>query len=60
MKRLITWGKQCGKLSQKEYETRHDWVGKVIHGELYKKLKLDHTTKWYIHKPEPILKNKKT
>ena len=24
------------KLAQKEYETRHDWMGKVIHWELCK------------------------
>ena len=34
------------KLAQKEYKTRHDWVGKVIHWEMYKKLKFDHTNKW--------------
>ena len=34
----------CSKLVQKEYTTRHDWVGKVIHWKLCKKLKLDHTT----------------
>ena len=22
---------ECSKLAQKEYKTRHDWVGKVIH-----------------------------
>ena len=43
---------------QKEYKTRHDWVGKVIHWDLCKKLKFDHTTKWYIHKPESVLENK--
>ena len=30
---------------QKEYKTRHDWVAKVIHYELCKKLKFDHTNK---------------
>ena len=25
---------ECSKLAQKEYKTRHDWVGKVIHGEI--------------------------
>ena len=45
------------KLAQKQYKTQHDWVGKVIHLELRKKLKFDHTTKWYIHKPESILEN---
>ena len=43
---------QCGKLVQTEYKSRHDWVGKVIHWELYKKLKFDQTNKWYRHKAE--------
>ena len=25
---------ECSKLAQKEYKTRHDWVSKVIHGEM--------------------------
>ena len=40
---------ECSKLAQKEYKTRHDWVGKVIHWEMCKKLKLDFTNKWYMH-----------
>ena len=28
---------ECCKLAQKEYKTRHDWVGKVIHWEMCKK-----------------------
>ena len=48
---------ECNKLAQKECKTRHDWVGKVIHWELCKKLKFDDTNKWYIHKPESILEN---
>ena len=39
---------ECSKLAQKEYKTRHDWVGKV---------KFDHTNKWYIHNPTSILEN---
>ena len=27
-------------------------------GELCKKLKFDHNTKWYMHKPESIQENK--
>ena len=42
---------EYGELAQKEYWTRHDREGKVILWELCKKLKFDHTTKWYIHKP---------
>ena len=48
---------ECSKLAQREYKTRHDWVGKVIHWELCKKLNFDHTTKWYMHKPESVLEN---
>ena len=48
---------ECRKLAQKEYKTRHDWVGKVIHRELCKKLKFDHTNKWYMPNPESIVEN---
>ena len=48
---------ECSKLVQKEYKTRHDWGGKVIHWELCKKMKFDHPRKWYMYKPESILKN---
>ena len=42
----------------KEYKTRHDWVSKVILWELCKKLKFDHTNKWYMHSPESVRENK--
>ena len=48
---------ECSKLAQKEYKTRHDWVGNVIHWELCKKFEFDHTNKWYMHNPESALKN---
>ena len=38
-----------------EYKTRHDWVGKVIHWELFKKFKFDHTNKWYMNNPAVVL-----
>ena len=41
----------------KEYKTRHDWARKVIHREFYKRIKSDHTTKWYIHKAEFVQEN---
>ena len=37
------------KLVQREYKTRQNWVGKMIHWEMCKKLKFDHTNKWYMH-----------
>ena len=36
---------ECSKLAQKKYKTRHEWVGKVTHRKLCKKLKFDHSTK---------------
>ena len=48
---------ECSKLAQKEYKTRHDWVSKVIHWEMCKKLKFDHTNKWYKQSPAPVLEN---
>ena len=48
---------ECSKLAQKEYKTRHDWVGKVIRWEMCKKFKFDHTNKWYMHNPATVLEN---
>ena len=48
---------ECSKLAQREYKARHDWVGKVIHWEMCKKFKFDHTNKWYMHNPAPFLEN---
>ena len=36
---------ECRKLAQKEYKSRHNWVGKGIHWEMRKKFKFDHTNK---------------
>ena len=48
---------ECSKLAQKEYKTRHDWVGKVILREMCKKFKFDHTNKWYMHNRASVLEN---
>ena len=48
---------ECSNLAQKENKTRHDLVGKVIHWEMCKKFKFDHTNKWYIHNPASVLEN---
>ena len=41
---------ECSKLAQKEYKARHDW-------EMYKKFQFEHTNKWYMHNPAPVLEN---
>ena len=48
---------ECSKLALKKFKTRHDWVGKVIHWEMCKKFKFDHTNKWHMHNPAPVLEN---
>ena len=48
---------ECSKLAQKEYKIRFDWVGKVIHYELCKRLNIDHIDKFYPHKRESVLEN---
>ena len=45
------------KLAQKEYKTRHDWVGKVIDWKLCKKLKFNHMNKWDTYNQKSILDN---
>ena len=46
---------QSGKLAQKEYKIRHNWVGKVIHWEMCKKFKFHHTNKWYMNNSAALL-----
>ena len=48
---------RCSKLAQKEYKSRHNWVGKVIRRDMCKKLKLDHANKWHMQNPAPVLQN---
>ena len=48
---------ECSKLAQKEYKARYDWVGKVLHWEMCRKFQFDHTNKWYMHNPAPVLEN---
>ena len=48
---------ECSKLSQKEYKARNDWVSKVIHWEMCKKFNFNHTNKWYMNNPAPVLEN---
>ena len=44
------------KLAQREQKTIYNCIGKVFHRKLCKRLKYNHTTEWYIHEPEPVLK----
>ena len=64
--KCISWGdrdetvdhiSESNKFVQKKYKTKHEWVRKIIHRELCKKLKFDHVTKWYKQKYGPIQEN---
>ena len=48
---------ECSKLAQKDYKTRHDWVGKVIHWKMCKKFRFDQKNKWYMHSLAYFLEN---
>ena len=48
---------KCNQQTQKEYKTKHNKMGKVIHWELHKRLKFDNTNKWYMFKSEFVLEN---
>ena len=48
---------ECSKLAQKESKTKHDWVGKVIHWEMGKKIKFDNTNKCYMLNQAPVQEN---
>ena len=48
---------ECCKLILKEYKTTHEEVGKVIHWELCKKFRFDHTNKGYVDNPESLPEN---
>ena len=58
LRHLKFWVKNSVKYGKKsKVKTRHDWVGKVIHWEMCKKFKFDHTNKWYMHNPVPVREN---
>ena len=48
---------RVSKLAEKEYKTKSNLVGKVIHWKMSKKSKFDHATKSYTYKPEIVLEN---
>ena len=50
-------GKKTRKRSEKINKNRYDWVGKMIHWELYTKFKFDYTIKWFMKNSEFILVN---
>ena len=51
------YNKQMLQISAKRYKSRHKCAGKVIHGELCKKMKSEFTTEQFMQKTEFILEN---
>ena len=47
----------CSKLAQKEYKSRHNNLGKIVHGKLARKCNFEAGDKWYEHEPESVLEN---
>ena len=54
---IINHINESSKLVQKEYKTKHNWVGKVIHWELCKTIKFDYTNKPYMQNTKSVLVN---
>ena len=46
---------ECPMLTQREYQKRHDWVGRKIHWEVCRKTGFDVNEKWYKHEPEKMI-----
>ena len=47
----------CSKLVQKEYKTRHNNMGKIVHWKLSIKCNFEARDKWYEHETENVLEN---
>ena len=47
----------CTKLAQKEYQRRHDNLGKIVHWKIARKCNFKAGDKWYEHEPESVLAN---
>ena len=47
----------CSKLAQKEYNRRHDNLGKIVHWKFVRKCNFEAGYKWYEHEPESVLEN---
>ena len=48
---------KCNSLAQNDYKCMHDRDGNMIHVELCKQLKFDHTETWHMRKTESVLEN---
>ena len=43
--------------AQREYKTRHDWVGRKMHWSVCRKIGFDVNENWYKHEPEEVVEN---
>ena len=51
---------ECSKMAQREYERRHDWVGRRVHWDVSKKYGIVVNDKWYQHEPGSVIENDKS
>ena len=49
---------ECSKLAQKGYKISHNWVGKIMHWELFKKFKFSRKNKWFTHNTTSVLEKR--
>ena len=48
----------CSKFAQKEYNRRHESLGKIVRWKVARKCNFEARDKWYEHQPESVLANK--
>ena len=48
---------ECDKLAQKDYNRRHDSVGRYKHWQFCEKLRFNRARFWYKHEPESVNEN---
>ena len=51
---------KCSELAQRDYKIKQNWMGRVIHWELFEKFKFNHTNKCYSNNSETVLKMRRT
>ena len=48
---------EFGKLAQKEYNRRHDSIGRYVLWQFFEKLGFKMAKLWYDHEPESVVEN---
>lgn len=48
---------ECSKFALKEYRNMREWVGRVIHWDIQKRINVEYADQWYKHRSGFHLEN---